>query len=100
MIGADLAGRIRLGEDSALELKSLVVKGGRVGSPDRRDFADELAAMANGRGGTVVLGVVGRVRVSPRLRWSRTLPRGSRFRRADGRGRRTGSMVIGRERDR
>ena len=57
MAGADLAGRIRLGEDSALELKSLVVKGGRVRSPDRRDFADELAAMANGRGGTVVLGV-------------------------------------------
>ena len=57
MIGADLADRIRLGEDSALELKSLVVKEGRVRSPDRRDFADELAAMANGRGGTVVLGV-------------------------------------------
>ena len=57
MTGADLSDRIRLGEDSGLELKSLVVKGGRVGSPDRRDFADELAAMANGRGGTVVLGV-------------------------------------------
>ncbi len=57
MTGADLADRIRLGEDTTLELKSLVVKGSRVGSPDRRDFADELAAMANGRGGTVVLGV-------------------------------------------
>ena len=57
MADADLAGRIRRGEDSALELKSLVVEGGRVRSPDRRDFADELAAMANGRGGTVVLGV-------------------------------------------
>ena len=57
MTGADLADRIRLGEDTTLELKSLVVQGGRVRSPDRRDFADELAAMANGRGGTVVLGV-------------------------------------------
>ena len=57
MVDADLAGRIRRGEDSALELKSLVLEGGRVRSPNRRDFADELAAMANGRGGTVVLGV-------------------------------------------
>ena len=57
MTGADLADRIRLGEDSALELASLVVQGGRVESPDRRDFADDLAAMANARGGTVVLGV-------------------------------------------
>ena len=62
MADADLAGRIRRGEDSALELKSLEVKGGRVRSPDRRDFADELAAMANGRGGTVVLGVDDRTR--------------------------------------
>ena len=57
MTGADLADRIRLGEDTTLELKSLVVQGGRVRSPDRRDFADELAAMTNGRGGTVALGV-------------------------------------------
>ena len=62
MADADLAGRIRLGEDSALELKSLVLQGGRVRSPDRRDFADELAAMANERGGTVVLGVDDRTR--------------------------------------
>lgn len=62
MADADLAGRIRRGEDPALELKSLVVNGGRVRSPDRRDFADELAAMANGRGGTVVLGVDDRTR--------------------------------------
>ena len=40
-----------------LELKSIEVAGQRVRSPDRREFADELAAMANGRGGTVVLGV-------------------------------------------
>ena len=57
MSDADLAGRIRLGEDSTLELKSIALAGDRVRSPDRREFADELAAMANGRGGTVVLGV-------------------------------------------
>ena len=54
---ADLARRVRLGEDSSLEFKALDVADGRVRGPSRRDFADELAAMANGRGGTVVLGV-------------------------------------------
>ena len=53
----DLAKRIRLGEDSALELKRVVVAGGRVKDPRRNDFADELAAFANTRGGTVVLGM-------------------------------------------
>ena len=53
----DLAKRIRLGEDSALELKSVVVTGRRVKVPSRDDFADELAAFANTKGGTVVLGV-------------------------------------------
>ena len=54
---ADLARRIRLGEDSSLQFKTLDLAGGRVRGPSRRDFADELAAMANGRGGTIVLGV-------------------------------------------
>ena len=58
----DLASRIRLGEDSTLELKRVDVAGRRVRSPDRRDLADELAAMANTRGGTVVLGVDDRSR--------------------------------------
>ena len=49
--------RIRLGEDSALEFKSVLVSGGSVKGPKRSDFADELAALANSRGGTVVLGV-------------------------------------------
>ena len=53
----DLVRRIRLGEDSALELKSVVMAGGRVRGPNRNDLADELAAFANTRGGTVVLGV-------------------------------------------
>ena len=58
----DLAGRVRLGEDSTLELKRVVLAGKRVRSPARRDLADELAAMANTRGGTVVLGVDDRTR--------------------------------------
>ena len=53
----DLARRIRLGEDSSLELKRVVLAGGRVTGPRRDDFADELAALANARGGLVVLGV-------------------------------------------
>ena len=52
-----LAQRIRLGEDSALELKCVVVAGSRVKEPSKDAFADELAAFANTRGGTVVLGV-------------------------------------------
>ena len=62
MTNAELAGRIRLGEDSRLELKRIEVAGRRVRSPERRDLADELAAMANTRGGTVVLGVDDRSR--------------------------------------
>ena len=53
----DLARRIRLGEDSVLELKQVSVSGSRVKAPRRSDVADELAAFANGRGGDLVLGV-------------------------------------------
>ena len=53
----DLARRIRLGEDSTLELKRVLVSGARVTSPERGSFADELAGMANGPGGTVMLGI-------------------------------------------
>lgn len=53
----DLARRIRLGEDSSLEFKSVVVAGNRVQEPSKNAFADEVAAFANTRGGTVVLGV-------------------------------------------
>ena len=58
----DLARRVRLGEDSMLELKAVRVAAGRVADPGRREFADELAAMANGKGGTLVLGVDGKTR--------------------------------------
>ena len=57
MADVNLTRRIRLGEDSTLELKTVRLSGGRVTASDRRDFADELAALANSRGGTVVLGV-------------------------------------------
>lgn len=57
MTETELARRIRLGEDSALELKSVDVDRGRVNAPDKRDLADELSAFANSRGGTLLLGV-------------------------------------------
>jgi len=57
MTEAELTRRIRLGEDSALEFKSVAVDRGRVTAPDKRDLADELSAFANSRGGTMLLGV-------------------------------------------
>ena len=53
----DLSQRIRLGEDSTLELKRVLLSGTKVTGPDRGGFADELASMANGSGGTVMLGI-------------------------------------------
>ena len=57
-----LARRIRLGEDSTLELKQVLLAGSKVRDPKRNDFADELAAMANRKGGTFVLGVADKSR--------------------------------------
>ena len=57
-VGDDLSNRIRLGEDSLLELKRVLLAGTRVTDPSRDSLADELAAFANSRhGGTIVLGV-------------------------------------------
>lgn len=53
----ELVRRIRLGEDSTLELKRVLLAGSKVAAPRRDEFADELASMANGRGGTILLGV-------------------------------------------
>ena len=58
----ELVRRIRLGEDSTLELKRVLLAGFRITAPKRDEFADELAGMANGWGGTVVLGVEDRSR--------------------------------------
>ena len=55
--GDDIVRRIRLGEDSDLELKRVLLSGARVTDPSRDSLADELSAFANGRGGTVLLGV-------------------------------------------
>ncbi len=62
MADSDLRARLQLGEDSTLEFKRVDVAGQRVREPDQDGFADELAAMANGRGGTVLLGVDDRSR--------------------------------------
>lgn len=53
----DLLDKIRLGEDSFLELKEMRFAGDRVTAPHRNSLADELAAFANSRGGVCVLGV-------------------------------------------
>jgi predicted HTH transcriptional regulator len=53
----ELLAKIRLGEDAVLELKQVEVAGDRVTGPHRNSLADELAAMANGKGGVCVLGV-------------------------------------------
>ena len=53
----DLLRRIRLGEDSTLELKRISLAGSRVTTPRRNDVSDELGAFSNGRGGVLVLGV-------------------------------------------
>jgi len=49
--------KIRLGEDSFLELKEIRIAGNRVHAPRRDSLADELAAFANARGGVCILGV-------------------------------------------
>ena len=55
--------RIRLGEDSTLELKQVVFRGeGKIMEPHPDGLADEIAALANGRGGVLVLGVDDRTR--------------------------------------
>ena len=49
--------QIELGEDSRLELKEASVKGRKVIAPARRALADELAALGNASGGTLVFSV-------------------------------------------
>ena len=49
--------RIRLGEDSSIELKEVTFSGECIQEPGRTELADELAAFANGRGGSLILGV-------------------------------------------
>jgi ATP-dependent DNA helicase RecG len=50
--------RIRLGEDTTLELKRVVMRSDtKVDGPHPDSLADELAAMGNAQGGTLMLGV-------------------------------------------
>ncbi len=53
----ELLRKIRLGEDSTLELKAVFTSGDRIVGPKREDLADEIAAIANTRDGVVVLGI-------------------------------------------
>lgn len=54
---SELLEKIRLGEDSFLELKEVRFAGSKVRGPTQDDLADELAAFANSVGGVLVLGV-------------------------------------------
>lgn len=54
---AELIEKIRLGEDSFLELKQVKFAGGKMRGPAQEDLADELAAFANSAGGVLLLGV-------------------------------------------
>lgn len=58
----ELLDKIRLGEDSFLELKEVKFAGGKVRRPAQEDLADELAAFANSAGGVLLLGVEDRSR--------------------------------------
>ncbi len=49
--------KIRLGEDSSLELKAVWFRGEQITGPSRDKLANELASMANAKGGVLVLGV-------------------------------------------
>lgn len=54
----DWLNRIRLGEDSTLELKRVVMRSAtKVEAPHPDGLADELAAMGNAQGGRLILGV-------------------------------------------
>ncbi|AAU90953.1 MULTISPECIES: ATP-binding protein [Methylococcus] len=59
---AELIEKIRLGEDSFLELEEVKFAGGKLRGPAQEDLADELAAFANSAGGVLLLGVEDRAR--------------------------------------
>ncbi|MDR2663440.1 MAG: putative DNA binding domain-containing protein [Treponema sp.] len=49
--------QLLLGEDTTFETKDMQYKGNSVSSPHRDSMADEMAAMANTNGGSLVLGI-------------------------------------------
>lgn len=54
---SELLEKVRLGEDSFLELKEVRFAGGKVRGPTQNEVADELAAFSNMHGGVMLLGV-------------------------------------------
>jgi len=54
---SELLTRLRLGEDSTLELKRVVLAGRKVSGPSGESIADEVASLANSIGGDLLLGV-------------------------------------------
>jgi len=54
---SELIEKIRLGEDSFLELKEVRFAGSKIRGPEQNELADELAAFANAHGGVLILGV-------------------------------------------
>src|SRR3990172_12071580 len=52
----ELIKKIRLGEDSTLELKTVAFHGNKISGPKRDDLADELAAFGNSFDGVIILG--------------------------------------------
>jgi predicted HTH transcriptional regulator len=66
----ELLRKIRLGEDSVLELKAVRFRGKKIAGPERDDLADELAAMANTADGVVLLGVDDKTRRIEASPWS------------------------------
>ena len=57
-----LLAQIRLGEHGSLGLKEVVFSGKRMTDPHGPSLADELAALANSHGGSLLLGVNDRTR--------------------------------------
>ena len=53
----NLLRQVELGEDSRVEFKEAFFEKGRVRAPSRRNVADELAALGNSTGGTLVFSV-------------------------------------------
>ena len=53
----ELSRKIRLGEDTPLELKTVRFQGDKIVGPSRDDLSDEIAAIANTSDGVLVLGV-------------------------------------------
>ena len=53
----ELLQKIRLGEDTSLELKTVRFRGNKIAGPSRDDLSDEIAAIANTFEGVLLLGV-------------------------------------------